>query len=263
MPASACVRPLCVEAAVTQRSKPLTNHLSNMSEDALSPSEVVKTFRPKRNLFDVLNSRSTSRKGQCTRSLWSASSPALLSRLHVAHHLEEHDGCVNTMSWNASGSLLVSGSDDCRICVWRCWDEQSAELKTATDTGHHRNIFCARFVPESSDEEVVTAACDGEVRWTNVSTGSNRKLGSSRQFTSKLEFMPQHSHVFIATGQDGRVSRYDLRTREGPSSNLRPSLEACVRRHDHLHAVLRPLLGRQQRGPPRSLHYRRMHHARL
>ena len=69
----------------------------------------MKNKRTRPNLFDILNTRATSRKSKGARSLWSASSPALLSRLHIAHHLEEHDGCVNTMSWNASGSLLVSG----------------------------------------------------------------------------------------------------------------------------------------------------------
>jgi len=165
--------------------------------------------RKRASLFDLLSARTTARKGP--RTLWTASTPAFLSRLHVSETLEEHDGCVNTICWNSSGSLLVSGSDDCRICIWHCWDDRSAKLKAAVDTGHRRNIFCARFVPNSSDEQVVTTALDGQVRLTNVMTRDHRRLGASAQFVSKLEFLPQSNDVFLATGQDGHVTRYDLR----------------------------------------------------
>eukprot|EP00966_Prymnesium_polylepis_P056597 1309472-Prymnesium_polylepis.1 len=63
--------------------------------------------RKRASLFDLLSARTTARKGP--RTLWTASTPAFLSRLHVSETLEEHDGCVNTICWNSSGSLLVSG----------------------------------------------------------------------------------------------------------------------------------------------------------
>ena len=33
------------------------------------------------------------------------------------HTLDSHRGCVNTVSWNAAGTLLLSGSDDRRLIV--------------------------------------------------------------------------------------------------------------------------------------------------
>ena len=44
-------------------------------------------------------------------------SPALLSRFELLTSLEAHHGCVNTLHWSSDGRLLLSGSDDCRVCV--------------------------------------------------------------------------------------------------------------------------------------------------
>ena len=33
------------------------------------------------------------------------------------HTLDSHRGCVNTVAWNESGTLLLSGSDDRRLIV--------------------------------------------------------------------------------------------------------------------------------------------------
>lgn len=47
-----------------------------------------------------------------------AHSQALLKRLKLESTLEGHDGCVNTVCWSDNGELLVSGSDDTRVCIW-------------------------------------------------------------------------------------------------------------------------------------------------
>lgn len=194
------------------------------SSEKMGDLKTPLTRRKRRTFFDLIETRATSRTR--FRSLWHASAPALLSRLRVSQALEEHVGCVNTICWNADGTLLVSGSDDCRICIWRYSGGGSARLRTVADTGHCRNIFCARFVPLSSDEAVVTAACDGQVRLINLSTEHSQQLGVSCQFVSKcarllstrllnlslycshsppypvrVEFIPQDGQVFIATGQ--------------------------------------------------------------
>lgn len=53
---------------------------------------------------------------------------------------EHHIFCV-------AGSLLASGSDDMRVCLW---DLQSSKPATVISTGHSQNIFCAKFMPGSS-----------------------------------------------------------------------------------------------------------------
>lgn len=32
---------------------------------------------------------------------------------------EGHAGCVNALAWSSDGTLLASGSDDTRICLWK------------------------------------------------------------------------------------------------------------------------------------------------
>jgi WD40 repeat protein len=32
-------------------------------------------------------------------------------------YVQGHQGCVNSLAWNAQGTLLISGSDDTRVCA--------------------------------------------------------------------------------------------------------------------------------------------------
>jgi WD and tetratricopeptide repeat-containing protein 1 len=43
------------------------------------------------------------------------------------------------------------------------WSYSSRKLLHSIETGHSANIFCAKFVPETSDELVVSGAADAEV----------------------------------------------------------------------------------------------------
>nr|GEY05359.1 hypothetical protein [Tanacetum cinerariifolium] len=49
------------------------------------------------------------------------------------------------------------------------WNYESRKLLHSIDSGHSANIFCNKFVPETSDELVVTGAADAEVRLFNLS----------------------------------------------------------------------------------------------
>lgn len=43
------------------------------------------------------------------------------------------------------------------------WSYSGRKLLHSIDTGHSANIFCTKFVPETSDELVVSGAGDAEV----------------------------------------------------------------------------------------------------
>lgn len=81
-------------------------------------------------------------------------------RLDLLHKLDKHRGCVNTVSFNAAGDVLVSGSDDKRIILW---DWETGRLKQSFHSGHHNNVFQAKFMPYSDDRSIVTCAADGQV----------------------------------------------------------------------------------------------------
>jgi len=71
---------------------------------------------------------------------------------------------VNTVSFNADGDILVSGSDDRTVILWD-WD--TGKVKLSFHSCHSNNIFQARFMPYSNDRTIVTCAADGEV-YTHV-----------------------------------------------------------------------------------------------
>ncbi len=71
-----------------------------------------------------------------------AGSPGVYARLAMDAVLHGHRGCVNHISFNDSGSLLASGSDDTRLLLW---DVAQRRQRAAFITGHTFNIFCARY----------------------------------------------------------------------------------------------------------------------
>jgi WD and tetratricopeptide repeat-containing protein 1 len=71
----------------------------------------------------------------------------MIAHLDLLTELEGHTGCVNRLAWNASGTLLASGSDD--RCV-RIWDYQTHKSLLNLPTGHRANIFGVAF---SADDQ--------------------------------------------------------------------------------------------------------------
>ena len=74
--------------------------------------------------------------------------------------LHGHMGCVNTVNFNPSGEILVSGSDDREIGLW----DWAAKVKRLSFTsGHDDNVFQARIMPFSDDRIIISCAADGQV----------------------------------------------------------------------------------------------------
>lgn len=61
-----------------------------------------------------------------------------VQKLKLTRQLKGHEGCVNSLDFNKTGDMLVSGSDDCRICLWN-WSTGKCLLKYRSI--HYRNIF--------------------------------------------------------------------------------------------------------------------------
>jgi WD40 repeat protein/tetratricopeptide (TPR) repeat protein len=118
------------------------------------------------------------------------------------HSSFARSGCVNTLHWSQSGDILISGSDDCRVCLWSVAGPERTSLSVALVTGHRRNIFSAVFVPETTNTKVVTCALDRQVRYLDVTTGTHQHLTTCRQFCSKVVFVPGTPHCFLTSGQD-------------------------------------------------------------
>lgn len=84
----------------------------------------------------------------------------LVLRLDIYRKLEKHRGCVNTISFNTNGDILVSGSDDKRVILW---DWETGHIKLSFHSGHTNNVFQAKIMPCTDDRSIVTCAADGQV----------------------------------------------------------------------------------------------------
>ncbi|KAK8668427.1 hypothetical protein V6N13_105882 [Hibiscus sabdariffa] len=140
-----------------------------------------------------------------------ASSEDLVLRLEIFKKLEKHQGCVNTVSFNADGNILVSGSDDKRIILW---DWQTGHAKLTFQSGHTRNIFHAKIMPYTDDRSLITCASDGQVRHAQLLERGveTRLLAKHEGQAHKFAIVPGSPHIFYTCGEDGLVQHIDLRT---------------------------------------------------
>nr|XP_011458700.1 PREDICTED: DDB1- and CUL4-associated factor 8 isoform X1 [Fragaria vesca subsp. vesca] len=136
----------------------------------------------------------------------------LVLRLDIHGKLNKHQGCVNTVSFNADGDTLVSGSDDTRLILWN-WE--TGKVNLSFDSGHNNNVFQAKFMPYSNDRSIVTCAADGQVRHIQISEHGQVEsslLASHTRRAHKLAIEPGSPHIFYTCGEDGLVLHFDLRT---------------------------------------------------
>ncbi|GAB2291907.1 hypothetical protein Dimus_026157 [Dionaea muscipula] len=137
----------------------------------------------------------------------------LVLRLEILRKLEKHRGCVNTVSFNAAGDIIVSGSDDRRIFLW---DWEMGRVKLSFHSGHINNVFQAKFMPLTNDRTIVTCAADGQVRLAQISESGGvvtSLLGSHQGRAHKLAIEPGSPYIFYTSGEDGLVQHFDLRTK--------------------------------------------------
>uniref|UniRef100_A0A5B7BG50 Putative DDB1-and CUL4-associated factor 8 n=1 Tax=Davidia involucrata TaxID=16924 RepID=A0A5B7BG50_DAVIN len=141
-----------------------------------------------------------------------AASEDIVLRLDVFRKLEKHNGCVNTVSFNADGDILVSGSDDTRIILW---DWKTGHVKLSFDSGHSSNVFQAKIMPFTEDRSIITCAADGQVRHAQILERGQVEttlLAKHQGRAHKLAIEPGSPHMFYTCGEDGLVQHFDLRT---------------------------------------------------
>lgn len=91
-----------------------------------------------------------------------------------------HKGCVNTVKFNKSGSILVSGSDDRTVKLWNM-TESCPSLIQSIKTKHRENIFCAELCPDN-ERLCVSCSADGSLWLNDVeenSTANQKRLLSA------------------------------------------------------------------------------------
>ncbi|XP_049367065.1 uncharacterized protein LOC125831979 isoform X1 [Solanum verrucosum] len=141
-----------------------------------------------------------------------SASEAMVKRLDLYGKLTGHEGCVNTIDFNATGDVLVSGSDDRRVILW---DWATSTSKFSYPSGHMDNIFQTKFMPFTDDRKIITASADGQVRLGLVLENGRvetKKVGKHQGRVHKLAVEPGSPYILYSCGEDGFVQHYDLRS---------------------------------------------------
>ncbi|RWW28969.1 hypothetical protein GW17_00006519, partial [Ensete ventricosum] len=150
---------------------------------------------------------------------FSFSEQDLVLRFGVHKKLDNHRGCVNTVSFNADGDTLISGSDDRKVILWD-WD--AGRVKLSFDSGHSNNVFQARFMPYTDDRVIITCAADGEVYAVTLPSIDLRTKTATKLFTCRstdgtvillnaIAIDPRSPNLFAIAGTDEYARVYDIR----------------------------------------------------
>lgn len=154
---------------------------------------------------------------------------ALVQRLDLEKQLNVHKGCVNTICWNDTGTLILSGSDDQKLLIT---DPFTGKILVKYITIHRSNIFSAKFLPNSNDRGIVSCSGDGAVLYTNLDEvqlrlespesmtmiGGRQRMGDGSD-TNNLNYftchntgttyevltVPTEGNSFMSCGEDGTV----------------------------------------------------------
>uniref|UniRef100_A0A803QX85 Uncharacterized protein n=1 Tax=Cannabis sativa TaxID=3483 RepID=A0A803QX85_CANSA len=156
----------------------------------------------------------------------------LVLRLDVYKKLEKHGGCVNTVSFNEAGDILVSGSDDRQVILWN-WE--IGEIKHSFQSGHTNNVFQANFMPYACGRSIVTCAADGEVRHVQISESGQvdtSLLAKHQGRAHKLAIDSGSPNIFYSCGEDGLVQHLEV-----PMSLLDFMIFETISGMDHLTLV--------------------------
>ncbi|KAL5982354.1 hypothetical protein ACLOJK_016425 [Asimina triloba] len=161
---------------------------------------------------------------------------SLIQRLSLEKELEEkveseaegkkEENDVNRFGLMIGNKIMNNGGAVTRCILMNIWSYSGRRLLQSIDTGHSANIFCTKFIPETSDEFVVSGAGDAEVRLFNLSRLSGRR--SEDNATEPLALFQCHSrrvkklaveagnpNVVWSASEDGTLRQHDFR--EGAS----------------------------------------------
>ncbi|KAK9244964.1 WD40-repeat-containing domain protein [Lipomyces tetrasporus] len=133
--------------------------------------------------------------------------------LELTHQLYGHTGCVNSLCWSSDGQFLASGSDDTHINIYNT-DAPSYPLKLRFPTGHSNNIFSIKFMPQTNNSVVISAAGDSEIRVFDINDGAAKRRDIFRCYADRVKrIVPDgiNPHMFLTCSEDGDVRHIDLR----------------------------------------------------
>lgn len=135
---------------------------------------------------------------------------SFIDRLELQSKLSGHDGCVNCLEFNTSGNILASASDDLSVFLWDVY--QNKQL-TSFQTPHRGNIFSVKFLPKTSDHQLVTGAADYCMYAFDLHNTDDPilKCRCHQSRVKRIACAPELPSTFFSASEDGCVFQIDLR----------------------------------------------------
>ncbi|XP_068139623.1 DDB1- and CUL4-associated factor 6-like [Drosophila tropicalis] len=148
-----------------------------------------------------------------------------VQRMDLMQTMDVHNGCVNTVNWNANGTHIVSGSDDNCLVIT---EAKTSRVILKSRTQHKRHIFSARFMPHCNDQAVISCSGEGLVLHTEFLTPYSQRQRSQdvlifeedqrtsvfdcHKFGSTFDVLPlvDAPRSFLSCGEDSTVRCFDL-----------------------------------------------------
>lgn len=145
--------------------------------------------------------------------------PHFLYQMNLMKKLPVHNGCVNTICWNKTGEYILSGSDDCNLCITKPTylfdDSKDFTVLHKVRTHHYGNIFSAQFMPNSCDSLLASASSEGPVIVHDInSTDPSQGIFTFSCHTSaiyEVATLPNDDKAFLTCSDDKTVRLFDLR----------------------------------------------------
>ena len=138
----------------------------------------------------------------------------LVQRLKLTKTFNCHNGCVNTIQFDSTGNLMISGSDDKTLKILDPKLKSSNKSPTlwSYQTNHFSNIFSASLV--NGLTYAVSCSRDGEVRLTHIIRKTSAVAFShDKTAYQTLSAGPYAPNIFFSCSDDKTVRKFDLRAR--------------------------------------------------
>eukprot|EP01135_Chromosphaera_perkinsii_P002989 Nk52_evm11s232 gene=Nk52_evmTU11s232 len=139
-------------------------------------------------------------------------SKGLVRRFALSDRLVGHTGCVNTISWNKSGSLIISGSDDLDLKIFRV---SPNEVVDTYSTEHTANIFSAKFL--NDDAKAISCSAAGMVMAHDFVSRKSVQFSCHNAVTYEVIVVPGSFSNFLCCSEDGTVRLFDIRQKNHSS----------------------------------------------
>ena len=89
-------------------------------------------------------------------------SQTIFQRMMGISKIEGHLRCINTISWNTSGSHLLAGSDDKNLSITSTGNYTNLN-SVVIQTQHKVPIFAAAFMPDSDSNMTISGDANGVI----------------------------------------------------------------------------------------------------